>query len=215
MAQSGAGKVPYRDICSISRIHARTVYRTGGEAGSCGWQARSTPLCCWIGYGFARPLGPARSLGGGPVGFFDFRLPSSVIPLAADLLMPGRTWQRCGWHISGVHCGRRIGGVAFTISPKGLFVLAVCACWVPHRCCEPRRMGLRLRLVVVPERWPAIGTKYGAVTNLRGTTFVDSSEKRPAPYPELGRLSHAIVIAAIVGQASRPVLFAAAGWCGS
>jgi hypothetical protein len=67
------------------------------------------------------------------LGFFlIFDIPSSVIPLAADLLMLAP-------HLAAVWMAYRrrplwagaLAGIAFTISPKGLFVLAVCAWWAP------------------------------------------------------------------------------------
>ena len=69
----------------------------------------------------------------GLLGFFlIFDFPSAVIPLASDLLMLAPhlaavwlAWKRRPlW--SGVWAG-----VAFWISPKGMFVAAACVLWYP------------------------------------------------------------------------------------
>ena len=136
--QMSAGKVLYRDIWFDKPPFAPVLYTAlGGEAG---WRLRLAGalyalLCCWIAYGFARDLWGRREglWAAGLLGFFlIFDFPSSVIPLAADLLMLAP-------HLAAVWLAYKrrplwagaLAGVAFTISPKGLFVLAVCAWWAP------------------------------------------------------------------------------------
>lgn len=92
-------------------------------------------LACWVAYGFARDLWSRREglWAAGLLGFFlIFDFPSAAIPVASDLLMlaphMAAVWlawkRRAFW--SGV-----MAAVAFWISPKGLFVAAVCAFWNP------------------------------------------------------------------------------------
>lgn len=136
--QMRAGKVLYRDIWFDKPPFAPVFYRVlGGEAG---WPLRLAGalyalLCCWIAWGFARDLWGGREgvWSAGLLGFFlIFDFPSSVIPLAADLWMLAphlaAVWmayrQRPLW--AGV-----LAGIAFTISPKAVLVLAVCAWWAP------------------------------------------------------------------------------------
>src|SRR6185312_11896051 len=69
----------------------------------------------------------------GLLGFFlIFDFPASAIPLASDLLMLAphlaavwMAWRKRAW-LAGA-----LAGVAFCISPKGAFVLLVCALWAP------------------------------------------------------------------------------------
>ena len=136
--QMRAGKVLYRDIWFDKPPLAPVLYAAlGGEAG---WRLRLAGalyalLCCSIAWGFARDLWGRREglWAAGLLGFFlIFDFPSSVIPLAADLLMLAP-------HVAAVWLAyqRRplwagaLAGVAFAISPKGLLVLAVCAWWAP------------------------------------------------------------------------------------
>ena len=136
--QMRAGKVLYRDIWFDKPPFAPVLYAAlGGEAG---WRLRLAGalyalLCCWIAWGFARDLWGRREglWAAGLVGFFlIFDFPSSAIPVAADLLMLAP-------HVAAVWMAfkRRplwagaLAGVAFTISPKAVLVLAVCAWWAP------------------------------------------------------------------------------------
>ena len=136
--QMSAGKVLYRDIWFDKPPFAPVLYTAlGGEAG---WRLRLAGalyalLCCWIAYGFARDLWGRREglWAAGLLGFFlIFDFPSSVIPLAADLLMlaPHVAAVWLAYKRRPVWAGA-LAGVAFTISPKGLLVLAVCAWWAP------------------------------------------------------------------------------------
>jgi hypothetical protein len=136
--QIRAGKVLYRDIWFDKPPLAPALYTAlGGEPG---WGLRLAGalyslLCCWIAWGFARDLwGRSEGLwAAGLLGFFlIFDFPASVIPLAADFLMLAP-------HVAAVWLAYRrrpvwsgaLAGVAFTISPKGVLVLAVCAWWAP------------------------------------------------------------------------------------
>ena len=136
--QIRAGKVLYRDIWFDKPPLAPALYAVlGGEPG---WLLRVAGtlyslLCCWIAWGFARELwgGVEGMWAAGLLGFFlIFDFPASVIPLAADFLMLAP-------HLAAVWLAYRrrpmwsgaLAGVAFAINPKGVLVLAVCACWAP------------------------------------------------------------------------------------
>ena len=110
------------------------------EGARAGWPLRLTGalyalLACWIAYAFARDLWTRRE-GLGAAGllalFLIFDYPSAAIPVASDLLMlaphMAAVWmawkKRPFW--SGV-----LAGVAFWISPKGVFVALVCVLWSP------------------------------------------------------------------------------------
>jgi len=75
--------------------------------------------------------------------FLIFDFPSAVIPLAADLTMLARTWQRCGWQFAAARFWSGVlAGIAFLINSKALFVLAACALW-----CFPQIVPLALDLL--------------------------------------------------------------------
>ena len=136
--QMRAGKVLYRDIWFDKPPFAPVLYAAlGGEAG---WRLRLAGalyalLCCWIAWGFARDLWGRREglWAAGLLGFFlIFDFPSSAIPLAADLLMlaPHLAAVWMAYQRRPLWAGA-LAGVAFTISPKAVLVLAVCAWWAP------------------------------------------------------------------------------------
>jgi hypothetical protein len=136
--QMRAGKVLYRDIWFDKPPFAPVLYAAlGGEAG---WRLRLAGalyalLCCWIAWGFARCLWGRREglWAAGLLGFFlIFDFPSSAIPLAADLLMlaPHLAAVWMAYQRRPLWAGA-LAGVAFTISPKAVLVLAVCAWWAP------------------------------------------------------------------------------------
>jgi hypothetical protein len=136
--QMRAGKVLYRDVWFDKPPVAPVLYRLlGGEAG---WTLRAAGalyalLCCWIAFAFARDLWGEREgrWAAGLLGFFlIFDFPSSAIPLAADLLMlaPHMAAVWMAWKRRPLSAGA-LAGLAFAVSPKGLFVLAVCAWWAP------------------------------------------------------------------------------------
>lgn len=136
--QMRAGKTLYRDIWFDKPPAAPLLcLAVGAEAG---WPLRVAGalyalLCCWIAFGFARDLWSVREglWAAGLLGFFlIFDFPSAAIPLASDLLMLAP-------HLAAVWMANRrrpfwsgaLAGVAFLISPKAVFVLAVCALWEP------------------------------------------------------------------------------------
>jgi hypothetical protein len=92
-------------------------------------------LCCWLAWRFARDAWGERDglWAAGLLGLFlIFDFPAASIPLASDLLMLAphlaavwMAWRERAW-IAGV-----LAGIAFLISPKGVFVLAACALWSP------------------------------------------------------------------------------------
>jgi len=92
-------------------------------------------LTCWLAYAFARDLWSEREgrVAAALLAFYlVFAIPSAVTPLASDLLMLAP-------HLAAVWMAARrkplaagaLAGLAFWISPKGLFVPAVCAVWCP------------------------------------------------------------------------------------
>jgi hypothetical protein len=92
-------------------------------------------LACWLAFRFARDLwSPAEGYwAAGLVGFFlTFDFPSAVIPLASDLLLvvPHLAAVWLAWKRRPFASGLWLG-VGFLISPKALFVAAVCAVWYP------------------------------------------------------------------------------------
>jgi len=105
-----------------------------------GWTLRAAGalyglLACWIAYRFARDLWGQREgqIAAALLAFFlIFDIPSAVTPLATDLLMLAP-------HLAAVWLAFRgrmlaagaLAGLAFWISPKGMFVLAACVVWQP------------------------------------------------------------------------------------
>jgi hypothetical protein len=92
-------------------------------------------LACWIAWRFARDLWGEHeaAIAAGLLAFFlIFDTPSAVTPLATDMLVLAP-------HLAAVWMAFRgrtllsgaIAGLAFWISPKGVFVLAACAVWNP------------------------------------------------------------------------------------
>ncbi|MBZ5622674.1 MAG: hypothetical protein LAQ69_28660 [Acidobacteriia bacterium] len=132
------GKAIYRDIWFDKPPLVPAMYLLWGARP--GWALRLGDalyalLACWIAYRFARDLWSEREgiWAAGLLGFFlTFDFPSSAIPVASDLMMLAphlaAVWmasnRRPFW--AGV-----LAGVAFWISPKGLFVAAACVLWEP------------------------------------------------------------------------------------
>jgi len=132
------GKVIHRDIWFDKPPLLPAVYVLWGARA--GWPLRLGDalyalLACWIAYRFARDLWSEREglWAAGLLGFFlIFDFPSAVIPVASDLMMLAP-------HLASVWLVSRgrpfwagaLAGVAFWISPKGLFVAAVCVLWNP------------------------------------------------------------------------------------
>ena len=136
--QMRAGCVLYRDIWFDKPPLAPVLYTAlGGEAGLALRLAGAlyALLCCYLAFRFARDLwGPREGLwAAGLLAFFlVFDFPSSAIPVAADLLMlaPHLAAVWLAWKRRPLWAGA-LAGVAFATNPKGLLVLAVCACWAP------------------------------------------------------------------------------------
>jgi hypothetical protein len=215
--QMHAGKVLYRDIWFDKPPFAPVFYTAlGGEPG---WRLRLAGalyalLCCWIAWGFASDLWGSREglWAAGLLGFYlIFDFPSSTIPLAADLLMLAP-------HLAAVWLAYRrrplwagaLAGIAFAISPKGLFVLAVCAWWAPSWTLLAGFAGVTgaasawmWSAGALAGYWDEVW-RWGRV--YAGTTFVDAPLKNGLLRTLNWAGFHAaIVIAAAVGQASRPV----------
>ena len=132
------GKVLYRDAWFDKPPGWAWIYLLWGA--NAGWGLRLAGalyslLVCWLFYRFARGLWSESEglwAGGLAAFFLVFDTPSSVTPLAVDLLMLAPhlaavclAWKgRAFW--SGIVCG-----LAFLINAKAVFVLALCAffCW--------------------------------------------------------------------------------------
>ena len=135
--QMHAGAVLYRDIWFDKPPLAPLLYTVFGDPA---WLLRFSGalyalLCCALAFGFARDLWSEREglWAACLLAFYlVFDFPSSAIPLAADLLMlaPHLAAVWMAWKRRPLWAGA-LAGVAFAIHPKGLLVLAVCACWCP------------------------------------------------------------------------------------
>ena len=133
--QIHSGATLYRDIWFDKPPLVPLLHTAFGDPP---WALRLTGalyalLCCALAYGFARDLWSEREAVWAAcllAFFLIFDFPSSVIPLAADLLMlaPHLAAVWLGWKRRPLWAGA-LAGVAFAINPKGLLVLAVCACW--------------------------------------------------------------------------------------
>jgi hypothetical protein len=110
------------------------------EGARIGWPLRLAGalyalLACWIAYAFGRDLWTRRE-GFWAAGllslFLIFDFPSAAIPVASDLLMlaPQLAALWILWKKRPFWAGV-MGGIAFWINPKGVFVLAACALWMP------------------------------------------------------------------------------------
>jgi hypothetical protein len=92
-------------------------------------------LACWIAWRFARDLWSEREgrIAAALLAFFlIFDTPSAVTPLATDLLMLAPHMAAVWMAFRGrALAAGALAGLAFWISPKGLFVLAACAVWHP------------------------------------------------------------------------------------
>ena len=214
--QMRAGQVLYRDVWFDKPPFAAMFYTAlGGEAG---WRLRVAGalyawLCCWVAWGFARDLWGRREgfWSAGLLGFFlIFDFPSSTIPLAADQLMLAP-------HLAAVWMAYRrrplwagaLAGVAFTISPKGALVLAVCAWWVPSWTLLAGFVGITGAASVwmwsagaVAGYWDEVW-RWGRL--YAGTTFVDAPLKNGLLRTLNWAGFHAAIVIAAVGQASWPV----------
>ena len=132
------GKTLYRDVWFDKPPLVAAVNLLWGARDS--WPLRLAGalyqlLACWLAFRFARDLwSPAEGYwAAGLVGFFlTFDFPSAVIPLASDLLLvvPHLAAVWLAWKRRPFASGLCLG-VGFLISPKALFVAAVCAIWYP------------------------------------------------------------------------------------
>ena len=135
-AQMRDGKALYRDIWFDKPPLLAATYRLWGARA--GWPLRVAGaiyalLACALAYRFAGELwgeSEARSSAALVAFFLTFDTPSSVMPLAADLLMlaPHLAAVYLAWRGRAFWSGVA-AGVAFAINSKGLFVLAACALW--------------------------------------------------------------------------------------
>jgi hypothetical protein len=92
-------------------------------------------LVCWLAWRFARELWSPREgyWAAALLGFFlTFDIPSAVMPLASDLLLvaPHLAAVWLAWKRRPFWSGA-LAGIGFLISPKAVFVAAVCALWNP------------------------------------------------------------------------------------
>jgi len=132
------GRMLYRDVWFDKPPLLPLFYVIWGAVA--GWPLRLADalyalLACGIAYGFARELWSEREglWAAALLGFFlIFDFPSAVIPVASDLLMvaPHLAAVWLAWKRKPFWAGA-VAGVAFWISPKGLFVAAACALWNP------------------------------------------------------------------------------------
>jgi hypothetical protein len=127
------GKTIYRDIWNDKPPLVAIFHLLSAGRGS--WPLRLLDaayawLVCWVVYRFARDMWSEREglWAAALTGFFlIFDFPATAIPVASDLLLVGPhlaavwlAWQgRAVW--SGI-----VSGIAFWVSPKALFILAVC-----------------------------------------------------------------------------------------
>ncbi|PWU04870.1 MAG: hypothetical protein C5B51_15905 [Terriglobia bacterium] len=132
------GKTLYRDIWfDKPPLVAASYLLWGAEPG---WPLRLAGavyalLACWLAYRLAREMWSPKEgfWAAALLGFFlIFDLPSSVTPLASDLLVVGphlaAIWL--AWRKEALWSGA-MSGLAFLIGPKALIVAVACAVWNP------------------------------------------------------------------------------------
>src|SRR5581483_2508229 len=92
-------------------------------------------LICWLAWAFARSRWSERegAWAAGLMGFFlIFDLPSSVIPVASDLLMVAphlaAVWMAAS---KRPFAAGALAALAFWINPKGALIAAACVVWDP------------------------------------------------------------------------------------
>lgn len=130
------GKVIFRDIWYdkpplVAMFHLLGVARDG-------WALRLLDaayawLVCWLVFRLAREIWSEREglAAAALMAFFlIFDFPATVIPAASDFLLvaPHLAAVWLAWKRRPFWCGAALG-VGFWISPKALFVFAVCALW--------------------------------------------------------------------------------------
>ena len=132
------GKALYRDVWFDKPPLLPAAYLLFGA--QAGWPLRLADalfalLACWIAWRFARDLWSEREARWAAAllaFFFIFDVPSAIIPVASDLLMlaPHLAAVWLAWKRRPYWSGA-LAGIAFWISPKGIFVAAACALWDP------------------------------------------------------------------------------------
>lgn len=137
--QMAHGKALYRDLWFDKPPLLAWTYRAWGARD--GFPLRLAGalyglLACWFAWRFARDLwGPREALwAAGLLAFYlIFDIPSSVTPLAADLLMlaPHIAAVWLAWRGRAFWSGM-LAGIAFLVNAKGAFVLATCFVWNPR-----------------------------------------------------------------------------------
>ena len=130
------GKAIYRDIWNDKPPLVAFFHLLNGARA--GWPLRLLDagyawLICWMAWRFARDLWGQREafLAAFLAAFFlVFDFPATVIPAASDLLLvaPHFAAVWLAWKRRPLWCGV-LAGIGFWISPKAIFVLAVCALW--------------------------------------------------------------------------------------
>ncbi len=130
------GKVLYRDIWFDKPPLLAWTYLLWGAHDGLALRlagALYALLACWIAWRFAGDLWGRREAAWAAVlmaFYLIFDIPSSVTPLAADLLMlaPHLAAVWLAWRGRAFLSGL-LAGIAFLINAKGLFVLAACVIW--------------------------------------------------------------------------------------
>ena len=130
------GKTIYRDVWNdkpplVAMFHLLCGARDGAPLRIL--DALYAWAACGVAFGFARDLWSRREgfwAAGLTAFYLIFDFPATAIPAASDLLLlaPHMAAVWLAWKRRGLWCGAVIG-VAFWISPKALFVLAICALW--------------------------------------------------------------------------------------
>jgi hypothetical protein len=136
--QMVAGKVIYRDVWFDKPPLTPTFYLLA--TAQPGWPLRLLDalyclLACWIAWRFARDLWSEREAWWAAAlltFFLIFDIPSSVIPVASDLMIlaPHLAAVWLAWKRKALWSGA-MAAIAVWISPKGLLVAAVCVAWNP------------------------------------------------------------------------------------
>jgi hypothetical protein len=130
------GKTIYRDIWNDKPPLVAIFHLLAGARA--GWALRLVDalyawILSWLAYRFARDVWSEREglWAASLTGFFlIFDFPATAIPVASDLLLaaPHLAAVWLAWKRRPFACGIALG-IAFWISPKALFVLAVCVLW--------------------------------------------------------------------------------------
>jgi 4-amino-4-deoxy-L-arabinose transferase-like glycosyltransferase len=185
-SQMETGKALYRDIWFDKPPLLAVFYRLVGAPP--GWPLRSADalyaaLICILAYRFAGDVwgvAEARWAAALMAFFLTFDTPSAVIPIASDLLMVAP-------HLAAVYLAWRgrpfwsgvVAGIAFSVHPKGLFVVAACALW-SYRSLPALASGFAApNLAIAAWLWStgSIGAYYEQVwkwgTIYAGSTFVE------------------------------------------